>query len=47
MGLDDVKIIRDRISSETTMVLTHLNSRPRLNGLSNTLIAEDLIAFKF
>jgi ribonuclease BN (tRNA processing enzyme) len=47
MGLDDVKIIRDRISPETTMVLTHLNSRPRLNGLSNTLIAEDLIAFKF
>ena len=28
MGLDDIKLIRDRISPETTMMLTHLTTTP-------------------
>jgi ribonuclease BN (tRNA processing enzyme) len=47
MGIDDVKMIRDRISSDTTMVLTHLGGKPVLNGMKNTLIAEDLKTFTF
>jgi ribonuclease BN (tRNA processing enzyme) len=47
MGLDDVKVIRDRITPETTMVLTHLSSPPVVNGMKNTLIAEDLKTFHF
>ena len=42
MGLDDVKVIRRRIAPETTLVLTHLGSQPHLNGMANTLVAEDL-----
>lgn len=47
MGIDDVKVIRDRISPGTTMVLTHLTAPPVLNGMKNTLIAEDLKTFTF
>ncbi|TMB99882.1 MAG: ribonuclease Z [Chloroflexi bacterium] len=47
MGLDDVKVIRKRISPETTMVLTHLSEVPVTNGLANTLIAQDLATFRF
>lgn len=47
MSLDDVKVIRERISPDTQIILTHLNGRPQLNGLANTLIAEDLKTFRF
>ncbi len=47
MGLDDVKKIRESLSPETTIILTHLNGRPSVNGLANTLIAEDLKTFRF
>jgi ribonuclease BN (tRNA processing enzyme) len=47
MSLDDIKVIRERISPETTMVLTHTSSKPALNGLRNVLIAEDLRKFEF
>ncbi len=47
MGFADVKVIRERISPETTLVLTHLTSAPVLNGMKNTLIAEDLKTFHF
>jgi ribonuclease BN (tRNA processing enzyme) len=47
MGMDDAEVIRKRISPETTMVLTHLTKRPDLNGMKNTLVAEDLKTFNF
>ncbi|MEO8458387.1 MAG: ribonuclease Z [Chloroflexota bacterium] len=47
MGLSDIKVVRDRITPETTMILTHLSAKPILNGLKNTLIAEDLKTFTF
>jgi ribonuclease BN (tRNA processing enzyme) len=47
MGLSDVKVIRDRISPATTMVLTHLTTKPVLNGMKNTFVAEDLKTFHF
>lgn len=47
MGLDEVKKIRKRIAPETTIVLTHLNGQPNLNGMDNTLIAADLKTFHF
>jgi ribonuclease BN (tRNA processing enzyme) len=47
MGLDDIKVIRERIGPEPTMVLTHTTSKPVLNGLRNVLIAADLQKFEF
>jgi ribonuclease BN (tRNA processing enzyme) len=47
MGLDDVKVIRGRLSKATKMVLTHMSGTPVLNGLANTLVAEDLKTFRF
>lgn len=47
MGLDDVKKIRKRLSPETAIILTHRNGLPNVNGLENTLIAEDLKTFRF
>jgi ribonuclease BN (tRNA processing enzyme) len=47
MGLDDIKVIRRRISPETTIILTHLDAKPSVNGLANTLVAEDLKTFRF
>lgn len=47
MGLDDIKKIRKRLAKQTTMVLTHLNGQPKLNGLNNVLIAGDLKTFRF
>jgi hypothetical protein len=47
MGLEDIKVIRDRITPETTIVLTHMKTKPHLNGLANTLIADDLKTFTF
>jgi ribonuclease BN (tRNA processing enzyme) len=47
MGLEDIKVIRRRLPEETVMVLTHMTSVPAVNGLHNTLVAEDLKTFKF
>lgn len=47
MGMDDIKIVRERITPETTMILTHLNARPSINGLANTVAADDLKTFTF
>lgn len=47
MGLDDVKVIRQRISPDITMILTHLNGDPQTNGLNNVLAARDLVTFRF
>lgn len=47
MGMDDIKVVRERITPETTMILTHLDSRPHINGLANTVAADDLKTFTF
>ncbi len=47
MGLDDIKLIRQRIPAETTMVLTHLNGEPATTGLKNVLTARDMTTFRF
>jgi ribonuclease BN (tRNA processing enzyme) len=47
MGLDDIKVVRERITPGTTMILTHMSSKPVLNGLKNTICAEDLKTFTF
>ncbi len=47
MGLEDVKKIRKRLPPETAIILTHRNGLPNVNGLENTLIAEDLKTFRF
>ncbi len=47
MGLSDIQTIRDRIGPDTTIILTHMKTRPHLNGLTNALIADDLKTFKF
>ncbi len=47
MGLDEVKKIRERLAPETAIILTHLNGQPNVNGLANTLVAEDLKTFRF
>jgi ribonuclease BN (tRNA processing enzyme) len=47
MGLDDIKIIRKKIPPDTTIILTHLNAEPILNGFDNTLVAGDFVTFRF
>ncbi len=47
MGLDDVKLIRQKVAPETAIVLTHMNSQPVTNGLNNVLTASDLATFRF
>lgn len=47
MGLDDVRIIRKRLSPKTTMVLTHLNGDPDTSGMENVITARDLATFRF
>ena len=47
MGLDDLKVIRQRIAPDTKIVLTHLNGQPQLDGLANVLTAQDLKSFHF
>jgi len=47
MGLDDAKVIRERIAPETAIVLTHLDGSPHLDGLKNVVTAEDLKTFRF
>jgi ribonuclease BN (tRNA processing enzyme) len=47
MGIDDVRAIRKRLPADITMVLTHLTGKPLLNGLANTILAEDLKTLRF
>jgi len=47
MSLDDVKVIRKRLPPETAIILTHRNGLPNINGMENTLIADDLKTFRF
>ena len=47
MSLDDAKKIRKRLPPETAIILTHRNGLPNVNGMDNTLIAEDLKTFRF
>jgi ribonuclease BN (tRNA processing enzyme) len=47
MGLDDVRVIRERVRDETAIVLTHLNGDPQIDGLKNVFVAEDLKTFRF
>jgi len=47
MGMDDVKVIRERVPESTAIVLTHLNGNPQVDGLRNVLVAEDLKTFRF
>lgn len=47
MGMDDIKVVREHVSPDTTLILTHLNGRPQVNGLANTLAADDLKTFTF
>jgi ribonuclease BN (tRNA processing enzyme) len=47
MGLDDIKVIRQRIAPQTAMVLTHLDAEPATNGLANVLTARDMATFHF
>ncbi|MDO8616436.1 MAG: ribonuclease Z [Dehalococcoidia bacterium] len=47
MGLDDIRVIRQRLSPRTTMILTHLNGDPNTNGLENVVTASDLATFHF
>lgn len=47
MGLDDMHAIRAGVSPDTTIVLTHLNGEPAVNGLNNVVAAHDLATFHF
>jgi ribonuclease BN (tRNA processing enzyme) len=47
MGFSDIETIRGRITPETTIILTHMKTKPHVNGMANTLIADDLKTFKF
>jgi ribonuclease BN (tRNA processing enzyme) len=47
MGFNDIKEIRKKISPRTTIILTHMKTRPSVNGVANTLVAEDLKTFTF
>jgi len=47
MSLDDAKMIRKRLPPETAIILTHRNGLPNVNGMDNTLIADDLKTFRF
>lgn len=47
MGLDDAKLVRQRLPSHTTIVLTHLNGAPLTDGLENVLVAQDFKTFRF
>jgi ribonuclease BN (tRNA processing enzyme) len=47
MGLDDIRVIRERVADETAIVLTHLSGVPLIDGLTNVFVAEDLKTFRF
>lgn len=47
MGIEDVRLIRGRVASETTMILTHMSGEPNLAGLENVIAAQDLATYHF
>jgi len=47
MGLNDLRVIRKRLSPETTILLTHLNGEPDLAGLENVIAARDFGSYRF
>jgi hypothetical protein len=47
MGIDDIKVVRKHLPPATTIILTHLNGQPNVNGLDNVVTAQDLKSFHF
>ncbi|MEX0801559.1 MAG: MBL fold metallo-hydrolase [Dehalococcoidia bacterium] len=47
MGLDDLRVIRDRVAPETAIVLTHLNGEPDVSGFENVIAARDFASYRF
>lgn len=47
MGVDDLRLIRERVAPETTIVLTHLNGEPDISALENVIAAQDFGAYSF
>lgn len=47
MGLDDLRVIRDRVAADTSIVLTHLNGEPDVSGFENVIAARDLGTYRF
>jgi ribonuclease BN (tRNA processing enzyme) len=47
MGLNDLRVIRQRLPLETTIVLTHLSGDPDLAGLENVIAARDFGSYRF
>jgi len=47
MGIDDLRVIRERVAAETTIVLTHLNGEPDVAGLDNVIAARDFGSYRF
>jgi ribonuclease BN (tRNA processing enzyme) len=47
MGIEDVKVIRERVDPNTAILLTHLNGEPKIDGMRNVFAAEDLKTFRF
>ena len=47
MGSDDLRVIRQRLPPETTIILTHLNGEPDISGLTNVITAQDFGTYRF
>jgi ribonuclease BN (tRNA processing enzyme) len=47
MGIDDLRVIRQRVAAETAIVLTHLNGEPDVAGLDNVITASDFGSYRF
>lgn len=47
MGMDDLRVIRKRVATETTIILTHVNGEPDLAGLENVIVARDFGTYHF
>lgn len=47
MGLEDVKVIRQKLPPETAIVLTHRNGEPKTDGMANVHIARDMETLRF
>ena len=47
MGIDDLRVIRQRVAAETTIILTHLNGEPDITGLENVIAARDFSTYRF
>lgn len=47
MGIDDIRVIREKISPGTTIIMTHRSGTPATDGMENVLVAQDLATFRF